>query len=62
MMPIAQIAAVLVTLSNDLVKASNILVIVTPPKLKTQIEAIPTMTRDSKNPLLPISLKNTLGS
>ena len=60
--PTAHMAAVLVTFSNDLVSASNIFVMVTPPKLKIEIEAIPTMTNANKNPLLPIYLKYTLGS
>ena len=62
MIPTNQIAAVFVTLSKDLVKASNILVIVTPPKLKILIEAIPTMTKEIRNPFWPIYLKYTLGS
>ena len=57
MIPIAHIATVLVTLSKDRVRASNIFVIVTPPKLNTAIEQIPKITSKSRNRLLLISLK-----
>ena len=56
-MPIAQIAAVFVTFKRDLVRASNIFVIVTPPKLKTEITTMPVITSPIKYPLSITYLK-----
>lgn len=50
MIPITQIAAVFVMLSNDLVNASNIFVMLTPPKLKIAILRIPAMAKKRRNP------------
>jgi hypothetical protein len=46
--PTIQIAAVLVTFNKDLVNASNILVILTPPKLYMAINVIPRITSINK--------------
>lgn len=48
--PIAQIAAVLVTFNKDLVSASYIFVTLTPPKLNTAMDNMPAMTKNIKNP------------
>ena len=47
--PTTQIAAVLVTFNKDLVNASNILVILTPPKLYMAIIVIPRRTSTNKS-------------
>lgn len=62
MIPITQITAVFVTLSNDRVRASNILVILTPPKLNTAIVTIPEKAKNINNPFSNTSLKYTLGN
>jgi hypothetical protein len=50
MMPTSHITPVLVTFKRDRVKASNILVILTPPKLYTAMVRIPEMTKNIRNP------------
>lgn len=62
MIPITQIAAVFVTFNRDLVRASNILVMLTPPKLNTAIVSIPENARNIRNPFSNTSLKYTLGN
>lgn len=48
--PTTQMAAVLVTFNSDLVRASNILVMLTPPKLYTAIVNMPEITKKISRP------------
>jgi|JI7StandDraft_1071085.scaffolds.fasta_scaffold2221000_1 hypothetical protein len=60
--PTIQIAAVFVTFNNDLVNASNILVMLTPPKLYIAIIIIPEITKNINNPFSNTSRKYTRGN
>lgn len=57
MIPIIHIAAVFVTFRSDLVNASNIFVILTPPKLNIAIVMIPENAKKISNPFSNTYLK-----
>lgn len=62
MIPITQIIAVLVTFNSDRVSASNIFVMLTPPKLNTAMVSIPENAKKISNPFSNTSLKYTRGN
>lgn len=62
MIPTNHIAAVFVIFSNDLVRASNILVILTPAKLYAEIVMIPRITKVNKRKLEKTYFRYTRGS
>lgn len=55
-------AAVLVTFRSDLVNASNIFVMLTPPKLNIAIVTIPENAKKIRSPFSNTSLKYTRGN